>query len=290
MKRRNKEINIFSMSALDLFASALGAFILIAIVLFPYFPNIGDSPERITQIREDLRAAKAQRDQAEAELEAVKAQRNQAASELAKTKQELAQIKFPHLDLVVALDITGSMGPPLEGLKQELGEMVQILSRLAPSLGVGIVAFNDRAQYPVVLTSQLQTVTPRSTSFNKLQNFINSLAPGVASGDNVEVPEAVYQALQQATAMPWRPEAEKKIIVVITDAPPYADEYAAAIRIAKQFASGKGQSVSGVWCDHYPGYYETSDFLQELSKEGQGHFIKAGGSMTSSILLALLNS
>ena len=41
MKRRNREINIFSMSALDLFASALGAFILIAIIIFPYFPNIG---------------------------------------------------------------------------------------------------------------------------------------------------------------------------------------------------------------------------------------------------------
>lgn len=39
MKRRNREINVFSMSALDLFASALGAFILLAIVIFPYFPN-----------------------------------------------------------------------------------------------------------------------------------------------------------------------------------------------------------------------------------------------------------
>ena len=44
MKRRNREINIFSMSALDLFASALGAFILIAIVMFPYFPNTNRVP------------------------------------------------------------------------------------------------------------------------------------------------------------------------------------------------------------------------------------------------------
>ena len=39
MKRKNREISIFSMSALDLFASALGAFILIAIVMIPHFPN-----------------------------------------------------------------------------------------------------------------------------------------------------------------------------------------------------------------------------------------------------------
>ena len=46
MKRRNREVSIFSMSALDLFASALGAFILIVIVMFPYFPNTGTADRR----------------------------------------------------------------------------------------------------------------------------------------------------------------------------------------------------------------------------------------------------
>ena len=54
MKSRNRELNIFSMSALDLFASAMGAFILIAFVLFPYFPNTGDSAERVAEVRAQL--------------------------------------------------------------------------------------------------------------------------------------------------------------------------------------------------------------------------------------------
>jgi hypothetical protein len=37
MRRRNRELNIFSMSALDLFASAMGAFILITLILMPYY-------------------------------------------------------------------------------------------------------------------------------------------------------------------------------------------------------------------------------------------------------------
>lgn len=37
MKRRDRELNIFSMSALDLFASAMGAFVLITLVLLPYY-------------------------------------------------------------------------------------------------------------------------------------------------------------------------------------------------------------------------------------------------------------
>lgn len=51
MKRRSKELNIFSMSALDLFASAMGAFILITLILMPYYlkeapvPDDGFGPE-----------------------------------------------------------------------------------------------------------------------------------------------------------------------------------------------------------------------------------------------------
>ena len=60
MKSRNRELNIFSMSALDLFASAMGAFILIAFVLFPYFPNTGDAEEiaKLIQERDKLMGEK----------------------------------------------------------------------------------------------------------------------------------------------------------------------------------------------------------------------------------------
>ena len=40
MRKKNRDINIFSMSALDLFASALGAFILITIILLPYYLKV----------------------------------------------------------------------------------------------------------------------------------------------------------------------------------------------------------------------------------------------------------
>lgn len=50
MKIRSREINIFSMSALDLFASALGAFMLLTIAALPFFPNTGDSPELVAEL------------------------------------------------------------------------------------------------------------------------------------------------------------------------------------------------------------------------------------------------
>lgn len=45
MRRKDRELNIFSMSALDLFASALGAFILITLILLPYYLQEGAAAE-----------------------------------------------------------------------------------------------------------------------------------------------------------------------------------------------------------------------------------------------------
>ena len=74
MKSRNRELNIFSMSALDLFASAMGAFILIAFVLFPYFPNTGDSAERVAEVRAQLERVQNELQAARGELSACEEQ------------------------------------------------------------------------------------------------------------------------------------------------------------------------------------------------------------------------
>lgn len=86
MKPRNREINIFSMSALDLFASALGAFILISVALFPYFPNTGHSPEDISALRRALTDAQQQLQQCESEL-------SQARSALTQTQAQLESMQ-----------------------------------------------------------------------------------------------------------------------------------------------------------------------------------------------------
>ena len=65
MKRSNREINIFNMSALDLFASALGAFIVLALVVFPFFPNLTPekAAERIAELTAQLDECKNERDE-----------------------------------------------------------------------------------------------------------------------------------------------------------------------------------------------------------------------------------
>lgn len=66
MKFRNREINIFSMSALDLFASALGAFILIAIVLMPYYLRM--DPDAVQELQSALAEAQTELNEARAAM------------------------------------------------------------------------------------------------------------------------------------------------------------------------------------------------------------------------------
>jgi hypothetical protein len=73
---------VFSTSAIDLFASALGAFILLVMLLFPYYRHAGpdDSFDRTRHVMEQRRLVSA-------ELDTLQAQRDRAQSELDEIEQ-----------------------------------------------------------------------------------------------------------------------------------------------------------------------------------------------------------
>ena len=132
MKKSNREINIFSMSTLDLFASAMGAFILITLVLFPYVLNTvdseeGDSEDREAEIKAELaeRLAEIKAEFAEREAE-IKAQLKAQA----KAQVEALQPQVPNID--------GSKGGDSEErlaeVKSELEGQVEALKRQAEIL------------------------------------------------------------------------------------------------------------------------------------------------------------
>jgi hypothetical protein len=61
MRRPNRNIEIFSMSVLDMFASALGAFILISVILFPYFnqaQQLDQQKQKLETVTKDLGQAR----------------------------------------------------------------------------------------------------------------------------------------------------------------------------------------------------------------------------------------
>ena len=98
MKSRSREINVFSMSALDLFASALGAFILISIVLMPYFLHV--DPEEVARLRQELQQERStlaetrQRlEEAQSELQQCRQQEAACREDLAALEQEVTRVQ-----------------------------------------------------------------------------------------------------------------------------------------------------------------------------------------------------
>ena len=280
MKRRSREISIFSMSALDLFASALGAFILLAIVIFPYFPNTARTPVVVV--------AAPPADPCPPVLPCPPAAPCPMCPPVPDPAPPATQ--FPHLDLVVALDVTGSMRGQIDKFKAEVDQLSRVLIGLTPSLGVGMVAFGDQYyQYPVTPFA-LREISASAAERDAFERFVAGLAVnmGLGSGSNPDGPEAFLRALTAAAGMSWRPDAELRMIVLITDNPAYAHEMDRAVSDAASFAAAGNSRVSTVYVStgNRP---EAEQFLERVASAGRGQFVRdTGGSLTATLLLSLM--
>jgi len=288
VRRRSKEINIFSMSALDLFASALGAFMLLAVIFFPFFPNVGNSEERLEDIKKQLEAALEKKEQADAEKATADKARADADKKSKDIEAEITAldkqpINFPDMDIVFALDTTGSMRATISSLKSEIADFGKLLSEWAPSVGIGMIDYKDICEGPGNEFRPFPLVEITTATLADLQGFANLAAAG-GSGCNGPAPESLGGALDQSISMPWRSVSKIRMIVVITDAPPYDHERASTLTAAQTFnARGSAESVSVVLVG---GTVDTETYLGQLASSGGGHLVK-GRTFTASIMKIL---
>ena len=292
------------MSALDLFASGMGAFILLAIMALPFFPNTGSAPESVPEpepepivdtgaLEDSLEIAERERDEARRraeqlaeELRTVLQQRDQAQQQAAGLQNRVAELEVPDLDLVICLDVSGSMSAQVSGLKRQISDLGRILNAVAPT-GIGVVAFGDRYwERPLFV----QNVT---TDMRVLENFINGLAPqmGLGGGRNDDTPEALAMALERAVTVNWRSASESRYIVIMSDFPAYPERVGDALRTAQNFAARNGHHVSAVMVNGSQTGQAAEPFMRLLANAGNGEFVDGEEkTLIGSILLAVLLS
>ena len=124
MKTRNREINVFSMSALDLFASALGAFILISIVLMPYFLHV--APEEVTRLRQELQQERSTSAEIRQRLQEAQSELQQCRQQEAACREDLAALQQEVARLQDMLDQTqAELAEAREDLQQAQSELQQ---------------------------------------------------------------------------------------------------------------------------------------------------------------------
>lgn len=151
--------------------------------------------------------------------------------------------KRPRMDLVFALDTTGSMGGLIEGAKAKIWEIARLAQsgNPAPEVRVGLVAFRD------VGDEYVTRVLPLTADLDKVYSTLTELSAN-GGGDG---PEHVLRALRDGIEeMPWSNDKRvAKLLYLVGDAPPHFDYQDGITQDSVLAAAAKrGIRISAIRC------------------------------------------
>lgn len=316
MKRPNRTVSIFTLSALDVLAMSTGVFVLLLVMLMPYYRKTFDANAELAEMRVSVSETLARiqsleenatlyRGEAEgAEKEASRL--NAAASTLedqaranrsriealdeAPQKQEGREPKnlvIEAIDLIFVVDTTSSMEPALRELAASMRSIVKILERLVPSVRIGVAAYKDRDTGLAPVT--VLPMTPTNRDLRRVLNFVDNLDAARVGSKTVE--EDVHLGLAAAFAMPLRPNARQAIVVIGDAAAHKVFQEETLIRSRNFVRTNKNRTLSTLFVTTPSSLLHGQrdrHYFQRLADAGNGTFNDHAGSMTESVLLSVL--
>lgn len=119
------------------------------------------------------------------------------------------------VDIVFVMDVTESMQPYIDAIKQNIIQFVQDLAANNRDYRLGLVTFEDYvvSAYPDCNCAYRKTMT------SNVQEFIQWVG-SLHAGGGGDIPEDQLDGLAYASTFPYRPSAQG-IVILITDAPPH---------------------------------------------------------------------
>jgi hypothetical protein len=118
------------------------------------------------------------------------------------------------LDVEVAIDTTGSMGPSIQRIQRDAAKLVTDLQARYPGTRVAVVQFKDADDTPEYEVLQAMTSDPKL-----VVQAVTRIGPG-GGGDNPEAYNVVFRNSYTDKSIGWRAES-RKLVVVIGDAEPH---------------------------------------------------------------------
>ena len=199
MKTRSREVNVFSMSALDLFASALGAFILISIVLMPYFLRL--NPEEVADLRRELREERSTSAELRRRLEEAQSELQQCRQQEAACREDLAALEQEVDRLQDALDKAQAELAEARGELQQCQENLNACEEKLSRTFLAIVIQWSTAKHDVDL--HVIDAAGEEFYYNKPEidgrpgelSADTTLGPGVEIWEVPEAPAGEYRVL-----------------------------------------------------------------------------------------------
>lgn len=182
-------------------------------------------------------------------------------------------VERPRVEVVFALDTTGSMSGLIEGAKRKIWSIADFLAsgQPRPEIRIGLVGYRDVGDDYVTrfydLSDDLDTV------FAHLQSF--------SADGGGDTPEHVGRALHDAVERSSWSSGDKvvKLVYLVGDAPPHTDyQDGYDYRSMSRKAAKKGIHINTVRCGDDP---DTRVAWREIARMGQGDYasIEQSGGM-----------
>lgn len=174
----------------DLIFATMAIFVLLMMV----FLALVNAPGELEELKDELEKAEAQISEQQESIE----QEKEKLQDVEKKLEEMGSaVRARGLELVVAVDISGSMRKPLRQLTETLNMISKVLPKLSPEFRIGVVAYASRQGNPLIvypLTKIHNLEDDQGRTFEHFQKFMNGLK--VRGG-----PAPVAQALNASIKM-----------------------------------------------------------------------------------------
>jgi hypothetical protein len=183
------------------------------------------------------------------------------------------------LDVVFAIDTTGSMGGIIDSVKQNVAEIAAQLQGDDPDFRVALVDYKDAPPYS---TDPYQAEVDQGFTTD-LGEFDTAVQALFADGGG-DTPESVYTGMMTALGLPWRAGAYKEMIVIGDAGGHFEDPitgYTAADVVAKSL------SLDPVAVNGVPASGEAEATFGSVAEETGGTVVPVEGEAAEAIVQSL---
>lgn len=133
------------------------------------------------------------------------------------------------LDIVLAIDGTGSMNLIIDDLKAAMPQLVQSVHQIVPIARFGIIVFGGRGEK--------MTIQPLTLSAQKLSKFLNAVHSTSAGDESEEDSLGACQAAMEKSD--WNPSA-RKMLILVGDSPPQKEDFTPLLVMIRKFKGTNG--------------------------------------------------
>lgn len=294
MRRPSRNIEIFSLSALDLFACALGAFIIITILLFPFYQKTLPLIQQVSALTSQLSASQAAADAQAKEIDQLKGQLQAAQAQAADIGKLQAQVQALQRQLaqqaatpqprpqpsrfvilgidprvksyVILVDMSGSIAQ-VRWQGRVLNTFASIIKDMDASYSIQVIGFQgDGGQIRLPQWQQGNQLAPLSPQ-NKADatNFVQGLMSRVDGGT------PTLAALR--AALDYNAEA----IILISDGAPSPDGSAPYVVSEITRLNGGRKIIHCVAVGNFTTDTRFIDFLTQLAERNNGQVAASAG-------------